>query len=360
MKERILVAMSGGIDSSVAAMLLLEQGYELVGITMKTWDYATSCGSTKETGCCSLDSINDARQVAVNLGFPHYVIDLREEFNRHIINNFVSEYMHGRTPNPCVLCNTFIKWEALLLRANQLNCKFIATGHYAQLKYENNRYFITQGTDLWKDQSYVLWGLSQESLRRTMLPLGKFTKEQIRQFARERGYEDLTKKSESYEICFIPNNDYRSFLKLKVENLEQQVDGGDFVSTDGKILGKHKGFPFYTIGQRKGLEIALGQPMYVVKIEAYTNRIVLGTREELQNRTMLVKDYKLMKYEKLPDNFRALVKIRYKDAGEMAIIQQDTDYLRIIFDNAVTAITPGQSAVFYHDNDLIGGGFIDF
>ncbi len=259
-KGKILVAMSGGIDSTVAAVMLKEEGYEVIGITMKTWDYQNSGGSKKETGCCSLDSINDARSIAVEHGIHHMILDIRDEFGDYVIDNFVEEYLAGRTPNPCVLCNTHIKWEALLKRANQLDCEFIATGHYAQTRFENNRYVISKGLDEHKDQSYVLWGLTQESLSRTKFPLGGFHKTDIKQMALDWGYQELAKKAESYEICFVPDNDYRSFLKHKVPGLEASVAGGNFVNTQGKVLGKHKGYPFYTIGQRKGLELAFGEP----------------------------------------------------------------------------------------------------
>src|ERR1017187_6070936 len=235
---RILVAMSGGIDSTVAAVMLKEQGYEVIGITMKTWDYATSGGTKKETGCCSLDSINDARAVAVAHGIHHFILDIRDEFGDYVIDNFVDEYMAGRTPNPCVLCNTHIKWSALLKRADKLDCEYIATGHYAHSRLENDRYIVSKGIDASKDQSYVLWGLSQASLARTLLPLGKYRKTEIKQLALSWGYDDLVKKSESYEICFIPDNDYRSFLKRKIEGLEESVEGGDFVLTVGTFVGK--------------------------------------------------------------------------------------------------------------------------
>ncbi len=351
--------MSGGIDSSVTALMLHEAGYEVIGITMKTWDYASAGGSRKETGCCSLDSINDARMLAVDKGFPHYILDIRGEFGEHIINNFVEEYLAGRTPNPCVLCNTHIKWEALLKRADQLGCDFIATGHYATVREENGRYVISRGKDLNKDQSYVLWGLSQESLKRTIFPLGQFEKPAIRKMAAEAGYEELANKSESYEICFIPDNDYRSFLKRRVPELEANVDGGDFVRTDGTIVGKHRGYPFYTIGQRKGLEIALGEPMFVLSINPETNTVVIGTKEELERQTMWVRDYNLVKYAKLPENYQALVKIRYKDAGTMATLTEEDGKIRVVFHQPVTGVAPGQSAVFYEGDDLVGGGFID-
>jgi tRNA-specific 2-thiouridylase len=357
-KEKVLVAMSGGIDSSVAALLLHEQGYEVIGITMKTWDYATSGGSSKETGCCSLDSINDARMLAVDKGFPHYILDIREEFGNFIIDNFVDEYLAGRTPNPCVLCNTHIKWEALLKRADMLGCKFIATGHYARIRHENNRYVISKGLDASKDQSYVLWGLRQEVLSRTMLPLGSFAKKEIRAMAAERGYEALSKKSESYEICFVPDNDYRGFLKRKVSGLEEKVAGGNFVLTDGTIVGQHKGYPFYTVGQRKGLEIALGEPMFVTGIHPETNTVVLGRRSELEQQLMEVINPNLMKYNTIPEGAEWLVKVRYKDAGTPATVHSKGDEIEVFFHEPVSAIAPGQSAVFYEGDDLVGGGFI--
>ena len=358
-KGKVLLAMSGGIDSSIAALLLHEQGYEVVGITMKTWDYASSGGSSKETGCCSLDSINDARLLAVNLGFPHFILDIRNEFDDHVIDNFVEEYLAGRTPNPCVLCNTHIKWSALLKRADMLDCEFIATGHYARIRQENDRYVISKGLDQTKDQSYVLWGLTQESLKRTIFPLQNYFKSEIKQMAIDNGYADLAVKSESYEICFVPDNDYRGFLKRKVEGLDERVDGGNFVDRTGRVLGKHKGFPFYTIGQRKGLEIADGEPLHVLEIVPETNTVVLGTKEDLEEQQMTVGKINLIKYAQLPDNYEALTKIRYKDPGVMAAVSHHNDKLNVLFHSPVSAIAPGQSAVFYEGDDLVGGGIIE-
>ena len=356
---RILVAMSGGIDSSVTAMMLHDQGYEVIGITMKTWDYATSGNSKKETGCCSLDSINDARSMAVAKGFPHYILDIRSEFGDFVIDNFVDEYMAGRTPNPCVLCNTHIKWEALMKRADMLDCEFIATGHYANVRFENSRYIVSRGIDYHKDQSYVLWGLPQRLLARTVFPLGKFRKPQIREMAEQMGFAELAKKSESYEICFVPDNDYRAFLRHRVSGLDETLSGGDFVSTDGTVLGKHKGYPFYTIGQRKGLEIAMGEPRYVTEIIPETNTVVLGTLDDLKRSFMRVRKINLIKYESLVQPVEALTKIRYKDAGTLSTITQDGDYMDVMFHKNVAGIAPGQSAVFYEGDDVIGGGFIE-
>ena len=351
--------MSGGLDSTVTAVMLREEGYEVVGVTMKTWDYATSGGSKKETGCCSLDSINDARSIAVKHGIHHMILDIRDEFGDFVIENFVDEYLAGRTPNPCVLCNTHIKWEALLKRANQLDCDFIATGHYANVREENNRFVVSKGLDENKDQSYVLWGLTQQSLSRTQFPLGKYRKSEIRQMALDMGYDELVKKSESYEICFVPDNDYRGFLKRRVEGLEERVDGGKFVNREGKILGNHKGYPFYTIGQRKGLEIAVGEPLYVVSIHPETNTVVLGKEEELNRKGMWVRGLNMGKYAGLTAPLEAVTKIRYKNAGTASRLYQEGNRMKVIFDADVKGIAPGQSAVFYEGDDVLGGGWIE-
>ena len=351
--------MSGGIDSTVTALMLNDQGYEVVGITMKTWDYATSGGGKKETGCCNIDSFNDARMAAVQHGFPHYILDIRDEFGDFVIENFVDEYLAGRTPNPCVMCNTHIKWRALLKRADALGCDYIATGHYANVhQHENGRFYISKGQDETKDQSYVLWGLQQDLLSRTLLPLGTYHKTAIRQMALDYGYPELAKKSESYEICFVPDNDYRGFLKRKVEGLEEQVAGGNFIDKTGKVLGKHKGYPFYTIGQRKGLDITFGKPVYVTNIIPESNTVMLGDEDDLNRQNMLVSKINWIKYEGITDGMEALTKIRYKDQGAMASLYNHPNGVQVQFSHYAKGIAPGQSAVFYEGDDVIGGGVI--
>jgi len=358
-KGKVLVAMSGGIDSTVASLMLHHEGYEVIGITMKTWDYTASGGGKKETGCCNLDSFNDARMAAVQHGFPHFILDIREEFGSFVVENFVDEYLAGRTPNPCVLCNTHIKWRALLKRADALGCDFIATGHYASIyQHTNGRHVITKGIDETKDQSYVLWGLEQDLLSRTLLPLGTYRKTEIRQMAHDFGYPELAKKSESYEICFVPDNDYRGFLKRKVEGLEEKVAGGYFVNKEGKILGQHKGYPFYTIGQRKGLDIALGKPAFVTAIDPDTNTVVLGDEADLEKEEMRVRKINWLKYDGLTEDMTAITKIRYKDKGSLSMIRQEGNDVTVRFFDKAKGIAPGQSAVFYEGNDVIGGGII--
>jgi len=353
--------MSGGGDSSVAALMLHEQGYEVIGVTMKTWDYADASGGKRITGCCDLDSINDARNMAVSRGFHHMIIDIREEFGEAIIGNFTSEYLAGRTPNPCVLCNTFIKWEALLKRADMMDCELIATGHYAQVRQleESGRWVVSKGVDHGKDQSYVLWGLEQQNLARTRFPIGHFHKSEIRRMAVESGFPELAAKSESYEICFIPDNDYRGFLKRREPEATAALAHGRLVSTDGQVLGEHDGYPFFTIGQRKGLGIATGEPLYVTDIQPETNTVVLGRKADLNKQDMWVRRPNFQKVATLEGAVEAVTKIRYKDKGTPSTILMDQDRVKVQFHAPVAGIAPGQSAVFYDGDDVLGGGFID-
>jgi tRNA-uridine 2-sulfurtransferase len=359
---RVLVAMSGGVDSSVTAVLLREQGYEVVGITMKTWDYASSGGrSGKEVGCCSLESMNDARSVALKFDFTHFIVDIREEFGDWVIERFTSEYLAGRTPNPCVLCNTHIKWAALLRRADDLGCEFIATGHYARLRRDASldRFVLMKGLDARKDQSYALWGLPQHHLARSIFPLGTYTKPEIRQMAADFGLLRVANKPDSYEICFVPDNDYRRFLKFRVPGLGEQVQGGPFILKDGTIVGRHEGYPFYTIGQRHGLGLAMGYPAYVTYIDAETNTVTIGPRDDLLQQTLVARQLNLVKYPDLREERPAVGKVRYKDEGEQCLVwQSGEDELQVAFVQERRAITPGQSLVLYEGEDVLGGGWI--
>jgi tRNA-uridine 2-sulfurtransferase len=356
---KVLVAMSGGVDSSVAAAMLHESGYEVVGLTMKTWDYANANSSKKETGCCSLDSINDARAVAVKFGFTHIVLDLREEFGDQVIDHFVDEYLAGRTPNPCILCNTYIKWSALLRRADKLDCQWIATGHYAQLRNENERFVISRGLDLAKDQSYVLWGVSQSCLGRTMLPVGSYQKTEIRRMAADYNLMHLAQKPDSYEICFIPDNDYRSFLHKKRPDAFEHLGEGNFTLSNGTVVGKHQGYPFFTVGQRKKI-VAMGEPYYVLRIVPETNTVVIGKKDELLEHRLTASKVNLVKIDHLPEEFSALTQIRSNGVPFESVVRPlSEDSFEVIFDEPISAIAPGQAAVLYDGNDVIAGGWID-
>ncbi len=357
-KKKVLMAMSGGIDSTVAAMLLLEQGYELEGVTFRTFDNISRACMEKEKGCCSVDSLFEAKRMADELGFTHRILDIRREFREAVVGNFIDEYLHGRTPNPCVLCNSDIKWGKLLDLADELGCDYLATGHYARIGRQVGRYYLRKGVDAAKDQTYFLWTLTQDNLARTLFPLGGLTKPEVRQIAFDHGYEKLSKKGESQEICFIPDNDYRTFLRQEVEGYDEKYGPGDFVDTSGRKLGTHRGFPNYTIGQRKGLGIALGQPMFVVAIRPEDNTVVLGKKEELQGKTFYAKQINAMKYAPIPDGLEVTAKIRYRNEGCSACLYPEGDRLRVVFHDTMDSITPGQSAVFYEGDDVVGGGII--
>jgi len=356
-RNRVLLAMSGGVDSSVAAFLLQQANYEVVGVTLKMWSYEkTYHGKTGTHSDC--DFITDAQNLAKELCIEHHVVDIQTEFERTVIQNFVDEYFSGRTPNPCVLCNPTMKFGTLFHYANLLGCEKVATGHYLRLKNENGRFFVSQGKDITKDQSYVLWKMLQEQLSRCIFPLGEFTKEEVKTLAQSFGIHAIAKKRESYDVCFIPNGDYRSFLQMHSPDACEVLRGGVICNKEGKWLGKHRGYPFYTIGQRKGLEVAVGHPIYVTQLDPENNKVILGEKEDLLTKTLWVTDTNISKYEKLPENYRALVRIRYKDAGAMATIVAEENKLRCDFDTPVSAVTPGQSAVFYEGEDVVGGGMI--
>ena len=353
--------MSGGVDSSVAAVLLHKQGYEVIGLTMKTWDYSGSVPSRsgKEVGCCTLESMNDARQVALTHGFTHFIVDIREEFGDWVIERFTEEYLSGRTPNPCVLCNTHIKWDALLHRADDLECAQIATGHYARVREERGRYILSCGLDMNKDQSYALWGLPQDQLARTVFPLGHYEKSRIRELAVKFGLTGVAQKPDSYEICFIPDNDYKRFLRDRVSGLDERVRNGPIILSDGTEVGRHNGYPFYTIGQRHGLNLALGYPVYVSAIESETNTITVGPREELFKQSLLANKINYVKYPSISEELSATAKIRYKDPGAPCLVQGTSNgELHVSFTEPRIAITPGQSVVVYEGEDILAGGWI--
>ncbi|MBZ0202232.1 MAG: tRNA 2-thiouridine(34) synthase MnmA [Ignavibacteria bacterium] len=350
--------MSGGVDSSVAALLLKKSGHELIGVTMKTWGFDDI--PEKDSGCCSLETIYSARNVASQLGINHYTIDFTDKFNEVVISNFIEEYIKGHTPNPCVLCNKAIKWGALLEKADSLGAGTIATGHYARINQEGTtgRWYISAAKDKNKDQSYALWQISQSSLSRTIFPLGEFTKPRIREIARELGLKPAD-TPDSQEICFVPNDDYRQLINIRLPELSKQIAGGDIIYHDKKI-GSHNGYINYTIGQRRGLNIALGKPVYVSKIDAENNAIYVDDEAGLYNSEFLCSEINLQKFESLPLPMNAIVKIRYKDKGSPAIIEQISDTeMKIIFDEPKKSITLGQSAVFYDGDDVIGGGIIN-
>ena len=362
-KTRVLLGMSGGIDSTVSAMLLLEQGYEVVGVTFRTYDSIKESCLAKEKGCCSVESVMEAKHNAERMGFEHHIVDFRETFRRCVIQNFIDEYMAGHTPNPCVLCNSTIKWGEMLRLADELNCDFIATGHYARIEERNGHLYLAAAADTRKDQTYFLWRLTEEQLRRTVFPLGGYTKDQVREIARSHGYETLAQKRESQEICFVPDDDYRAFLRANVPDNNERVRAGEYIDRNGKVLGSHQGFVNYTIGQRKGLGIALGHPAYVTHIDAASNRVTLGTNEDLLASELTFRVVNPLRL--LTDGSPVTAKVRYRSPAVETILQP-TPPLRggergevcLQFTSPVWGVTPGQSVVLYQDGLVIGGGII--
>lgn len=360
-EKRVIVAMSGGVDSSVAAAILHNQGYEVIGVTMKTWGFMEVGGAPKhESGCCSLDAIYDAKNVASKLGAPHYTVDFTKPFEDAVIENFVEEYLNGRTPNPCVICNRKIKWEELLKKADALDAKYVATGHYAIVEHNPrlDRYSLRNGVDAKKDQSYALWGLTQESLSRTLFPLGRFTKQDIRQMALEFDLKTAN-KPDSQEICFVADNNYERFLRERIPDVIDNIESGE-MTYKGKKIGNHKGIPFYTVGQRKGLGVALGKPVYVKKIDNEKNSIELGDKEDLLQDILEADDVNYVSYEKLTPGDVVICKIRYNDKGAPAEVLESTDKtFKVRFLQPASAITPGQSAVVYDQMGyVLAGGVI--
>ena len=352
------MAMSGGVDSSVAAALLQSQGYEVIGATMKLWSDSSSVPADIERSCCTLSAVEDARRVAQKLGIPHYVFNFQAAFEHDVIDYFVSEYMAGHTPNPCIACNRYLKFGALLQKARELEADFVATGHYAQIDSAgpNGSYRLLKGLDEKKDQSYVLYHLNQTSLALFLLPLGGLTKPETRKLAAEYGFA-VANKPESQEICFIPDNDYRRFLQERSPGL---LKPGPFVSHSGQVLGTHKGFACYTVGQRKGLGIALGQPMFVSAIDPAANSVTIGSEADIFSLRLTAHDVNWISGDFPQKPLRVSAKIRYSAPDCPALVNPLPDgRIEIRFESKQRAVTPGQSVVLYEGNCVLGGGIID-
>ena len=352
--KKVVVGMSGGVDSSVAAWLLKEQGDDVIGVTMEIWN--EDIQDPNDGGCCGLSAVEDARRVADAIGIPHYVMNFRREFEHHVIDYFVDEYLHGRTPNPCIACNRHVKWESLLQRSLTIGADYIATGHYARImQLPDGRYTIRNSVTAAKDQTYALYNLTQNQLAHTLMPVGDYEKDKIRELAAQAGLP-VAHKPDSQEICFIPDHDYAAFIH---RNSDQVPGIGHFVDTKGNILGIHKGITHYTVGQRKGLGITFGKPMFVVEIRPETNEIVLGEGAEVFSDHLICDRINYMSIPSLEEDRRVLAKIRYSHKGEYCRIHATEDgRVECFFENPVRAVTPGQAVVFYEHDHVLGGGTI--
>lgn len=346
--------MSGGVDSSVAAYLLKRQGYDVIGVTMQIWQ---EDGEDHDgQGCCGISAVDDARRVADKIGIPYYVMNFKREFKENVIDYFLREYACGRTPNPCIACNRYVKWEALLNRSLEIGADYIATGHYARIeKLPNGRFAVKNSVTAKKDQTYALYNLTQEQLARTLMPVGDYTKEEIRRIADDIGLT-VAKKPDSQDICFVPDNDYAAFIE---KNGSVSHGAGNFVDTAGNVLGRHKGIYHYTIGQRKGLNLALGHPVFVKEIRPDTNEVVLADNDELFTNRLSADHINYMSVEDFTGDLRIYTKIRYNHRGAWATIRKIAeDRIECVFDEPVRAVTPGQAVVFYDGEYVMGGATI--
>jgi tRNA-specific 2-thiouridylase len=355
MKKKVVLGMSGGVDSSVAAYLLKEQGYDVIGVTMQIWQEDKEY-EEREGGCCSLSAVDDARRVAEKLGIPFYVLNFREKFKEKVINNFIHEYLEGRTPNPCVQCNKHLKFDDLLRKAQGIGAEYVATGHYAKIENKDGRYCLIRAEDDRKDQTYALYNLTQYQLEHTLMPCGDYTKDKIREIAKEIGL-DVHNKKDSEEICFIPDNDHGKYILNAVPG---KVKTGNFVDKEGNILGTHKGIVYYTIGQRKGLGLALGRPVFVTDINPVTNEVVIGPEDDIFKTDLVAKDVNFISIEELKEPMEVEAKIRYSAKPAKATISpMDGGRVKVSFQDKQRAITKGQSVVFYQGNLVVGGGIIE-
>lgn len=347
--------MSGGVDSSVAAYLLKEQGYDVIGVTMQIWQEDKEY-EEREGGCCSLSAVNDARRVADKIGIPFYVLNFRDSFKKNVIDYFIDEYMEGKTPNPCIACNKYLKFDELLKKAQGIGADYIATGHYAKIEEHNGRYILVKSDDDKKDQTYALYNMTQEQLAHTLMPCGEYTKDRIREIAKEIGL-DVHNKKDSEEICFISDNNHGKYIS---EAMPGKVKQGNFVDKDGNILGKHKGIVYYTIGQRKGLGLAMGRPVFVTDINPLTNEVVVGAEEDIFKTDLICKDINFIAFDNLDKSLELKAKIRYSAKPATATITPlENGKVRVSFKEKQRAITKGQSVVFYLDDLVVGGGIIE-